>query len=291
MQTTNSKTLTSSDGTQIYADAVGNPENPCIVFIHGLALSGMAYDNIFSDEKYSSKFYLVRYDMRGHGRSGKPDTIEGYASRLYADDFAAVVKGFNLRKPVVVGWSLGATVIADIAAHLTEGFISGAVNLAGSPYIGSIMAAIGTPFILDLIPKLMLTEDATRVSRNLSVFMDSCFNDPDAIPWETQSLWRGMATFQLPHHRRFVLSRPQDGTKLFEMGERGLPLLIMVGTKDTQVKGECLAKALRPHFVDMDVCFIKDGSHTLHLENTVEMMDGISAFVRKLDARRLDKSR
>jgi pimeloyl-ACP methyl ester carboxylesterase len=49
----------------------------------------------------------VRFDMRGHGRSGKPATLEGYSSRDYADDFNAVVKAFELQKPVLVGWSLG----------------------------------------------------------------------------------------------------------------------------------------------------------------------------------------
>lgn len=42
--------------------------------------------------------------MRGHGRSGKPDSIEGYSSRLYADDFMAVLDAFNVKRPVVIGW-------------------------------------------------------------------------------------------------------------------------------------------------------------------------------------------
>lgn len=46
----------------------------------------------------------VRYDMRGHGRSGKPDVSEGYASNLYAADYAAVAEEFQLFRPVFVGW-------------------------------------------------------------------------------------------------------------------------------------------------------------------------------------------
>ena len=42
--------------------------------------------------------------MRGHGRSGKPASMEGHASALYAADFEAVVNTFQLRKPVVLGW-------------------------------------------------------------------------------------------------------------------------------------------------------------------------------------------
>lgn len=54
-----SKYVTSSDGVKIYADAVGDPANPSIVFIHGFMLSAMAFDNIFFNEQYSSRYYLV----------------------------------------------------------------------------------------------------------------------------------------------------------------------------------------------------------------------------------------
>ena len=56
----NSKTLVSSDGTKIYADASGNPEKQGIVFIHGQGLSGAVFDIIFSDKRFTEEFYLVR---------------------------------------------------------------------------------------------------------------------------------------------------------------------------------------------------------------------------------------
>lgn len=58
---------------------------------------------LFSD-KNTERVFQVRYDMRGHGRSGKPDTIEGYSSQLYADDYAAVAHAFKLKNSVLVGW-------------------------------------------------------------------------------------------------------------------------------------------------------------------------------------------
>lgn len=48
----------------------------------------------------------VRYDARGHGRSGKPSDAEAYASAHYAEDFLAVAHAFRLNKPVFVGWSV-----------------------------------------------------------------------------------------------------------------------------------------------------------------------------------------
>lgn len=46
----------------------------------------------------------VRYDMRGHGRSGKPDSMENYSPQLYANDFLAVSRAFDLKNPTYVGW-------------------------------------------------------------------------------------------------------------------------------------------------------------------------------------------
>jgi pimeloyl-ACP methyl ester carboxylesterase len=54
-----SKTLQSKDGTIIYADAIGNPTNPGVVFIHGSFLNAVVFDNLFADKSLLDKLYLV----------------------------------------------------------------------------------------------------------------------------------------------------------------------------------------------------------------------------------------
>jgi pimeloyl-ACP methyl ester carboxylesterase len=54
-----SKLCPSSDGTIIYAEAVGNPTNPSVVFVHGFALSGIVFDKLFADARMIDKLYLV----------------------------------------------------------------------------------------------------------------------------------------------------------------------------------------------------------------------------------------
>lgn len=46
----------------------------------------------------------VRYDLRGHGRSDKPENAEGYQSIKFAEDFLAIKLAFGLDKPIIVGW-------------------------------------------------------------------------------------------------------------------------------------------------------------------------------------------
>jgi hypothetical protein len=63
--------------------------------------------------------FQVRYDMRGHGRSGKPSEMEGYASKLYADDFAAVCAAFEVKRPVVVPWCVSLSLSLPFHTRLT----------------------------------------------------------------------------------------------------------------------------------------------------------------------------
>lgn len=46
----------------------------------------------------------VRYDVRGHGRSGKPEEDEAWEWKRFAEDFDAVVEAYKLHKPFVAGW-------------------------------------------------------------------------------------------------------------------------------------------------------------------------------------------
>lgn len=46
----------------------------------------------------------VRCDLRGHGRSDKPENAEGYQCVRFAEDFSAIKLAFGLDKPIIVGW-------------------------------------------------------------------------------------------------------------------------------------------------------------------------------------------
>lgn len=54
-----SKVLVSADGTEVYADAVGDPAKPAVVFIHGFSLSTIVFDTIFNDQLWIDQVYLV----------------------------------------------------------------------------------------------------------------------------------------------------------------------------------------------------------------------------------------
>lgn len=58
------KFVVSADGSKIFASAVGNPEKPALVFVHGYALTSAVFNDIFSNPWNSKDFYLVRDSYR-----------------------------------------------------------------------------------------------------------------------------------------------------------------------------------------------------------------------------------
>ncbi len=120
------RTPRSADGTRVHAEAVGDPRNPHVVFIHEATLCCSVYDEVFQDARLTDNLYLVsvrhsqhpascpsnfvsfqfqvRYDLRSHGRSGMTRTPESQHASLHASDFAAVAGVFGLHRPIIVAW-------------------------------------------------------------------------------------------------------------------------------------------------------------------------------------------
>jgi pimeloyl-ACP methyl ester carboxylesterase len=98
------KTVTSADGTTIFAQAAGSPSSPALVCVHGFLCTSFAFSKLFADTRLLDKVYVIAYDVRGSGRSGTPIDGESYHGKRYAEDFKAVCEAFGVVKPVILGW-------------------------------------------------------------------------------------------------------------------------------------------------------------------------------------------
>ncbi|KAJ7143509.1 alpha/beta-hydrolase [Mycena crocata] len=277
MSATVSKICPSTDGTLIYAEASGNPANPGVVFAHGFALSGVVFDELFSDTRMLDKLYLVRYDVRGHGRSGKPTDATGYASSLYAADFSAVAKAFSLNMPVFVGWSASAPIPCDICSHISPAPISGVIAMSGALCAATAEKTL-KPKLLQMIAGLC-SFDATTALDTRSAFVDAVFSDPSKVPFAVKAAWVGSAALQTPDVTTAIMAGHRlDQTKLVELGAQGFPAMILYGTEDQFQDGRIVTAETRPHFTNLEVVEIKGGSHSVFYDNLDEAVGHIVAF-------------
>jgi non-heme chloroperoxidase len=146
-----------AEGVRTAVHAVGDPQAPPIVFVHGWASSARAWDAQLSDLELAARYRLIAVDLRGHGASDVP--VSGYdRSVTWADDIAAVL-AYAGRPSVLVGWSYGGLVITD---YLRE---RGTAGVAGLVYTGALTelgrdhpgGAIGSAW--DGIMRAVLSED------------------------------------------------------------------------------------------------------------------------------------
>ncbi|KAF4571587.1 hypothetical protein EYR36_008927 [Pleurotus pulmonarius] len=299
---TTSKIVTSADGTKIYADATGDPKKQSIVFVHGFALSGVVFDRFFANKRLAN-YYLVRYDMRGHGRSDKPATADAHTSIRYSEDFTAVMNGFGLKKPVFVGWyvphqldwrivvnprfagALQATaIITDIVANNDVLPIAGAVALDGSPGISAdIIPTIASPFLLSTLPAFNGNDDVTAALATRQSFVDGLFRDPSKVDFSIKAQYLGQTVVQPPAISALVSMRPQDPTKLFAAGDAGkLSLQVLFGTSDSMVVADGVVSTFAPHFKDKLFVSKVAGGHALFDDNPEGMIDQLTWFVQKV---------
>jgi pimeloyl-ACP methyl ester carboxylesterase len=79
-----------------------------LVFIHGFSFDMRTWDAQF--EALSRYFQVVRYDLRGFGRSSLPT-----GAYSHVEDLRALIEFLSLSAPVLIGLSLGANVALSCA--------------------------------------------------------------------------------------------------------------------------------------------------------------------------------
>lgn len=103
---------------------------PAILFIHGLGASHYNFKSQL-DSDLAKDFFLVAFDLRGHGASGRPADLLAYsASKVWARDVAAVMAATGISRPIVVGWSYGTWVAMDYVREYGATSVAG-LNLTG----------------------------------------------------------------------------------------------------------------------------------------------------------------
>jgi len=162
-----------------------------VVFVHGLGFASPVWSKQFAS-CLSNDLRLIAFDLRGHGRSGKPEG--GYdRSEVWADDLAAVVEQCELEQPVIVAWSYGGLVVPDHIrlhgqAHIAGIVFAGAANRIGTAGWRHDLGLTGTVAIDRLLP---------RSSEELIAGVDQMTARP--LPYDEHCLWGSDRSRQRGH--------------------------------------------------------------------------------------------
>jgi non-heme chloroperoxidase len=103
-----------------------------VLLIHGISQSHQCWVKQLSSP-LRERYRIVTYDLRGHGGSDKPLSLEYYRDgKRWAGEVQAVIETAGLVRPVIVAWSYAGRVALDYLEHAGCDAIAGLVLVAGT---------------------------------------------------------------------------------------------------------------------------------------------------------------
>ncbi len=252
--------VTTPDGISIAVQEYGNPAGKEIVFVHGLAGSHLNWTAQIHDPALA-KYRLITYDLRGHGSSSKPTQAAYYTDgKRWGDELHAVLEAKHLKRPTLVGWSLGGPVITNYLAGY------GDRRIAGLVFVDGIVE--NTPELITPHPELagFGSEDLGTYLQTLRTYVALCFfHQPSAQEFELLYANAARAT---PDVLRTILTKGLSLPAAEALPKLTVPVLYLYGEQDALLEAGTVAraKALIPH---VRVVLYPDTGHALFQEQSV----------------------
>ncbi|WP_238923577.1 alpha/beta fold hydrolase [Achromobacter ruhlandii] len=220
-------TAVAPDGVTLAIQEAGDPAGPAIVFVHGLLGSRLSWEAQLSSPLLQ-RYRLITYDLRGHGQSGKPTAPLAYTDgRRWADDLATVIAASGARRPVLVGWSLGAAVTTNyLAAH-------GDADIAGAVYVGGVIELQASQIASHpAVYRGMASADLKTHLDAERAFLALCFaTQPDAATFERLLANAAVASSEMQAAVPAMTIAAREG-----LGAMHKPLWLIYGARDALVR-------------------------------------------------------
>jgi non-heme chloroperoxidase len=231
--------VSSIDGTEIAFSEWGNARGPAVVLIHGWLFSRSAFERQLHGE-LADRCRLVAYDLRGHGESGKPDSLTAYSdSNVWAADLDCVLGAVAMPRAVLAGWSLG----GRVAAHYV--FVKGLERVSGLNLISArVLQPPGASVKRESSGPEMTTLSPAESTAATARFIRNCTRAP-LSPNEEQSFLAGAMSVP-PIARQGASAWHIDYGSFFD--ELKLPVLVTHGDSDAltvPAAAENIARRLR----------------------------------------------
>jgi pimeloyl-ACP methyl ester carboxylesterase len=276
------RTVDGTGGVPLNVVTVGDPDNPPILFVHGLAQSYLSFEPQYRSE-LARRFFLVGFDLRGHGNSGKPWDPAAYSSdAIWGEDVERVVQALQLRRPVIVGWSYGTLVAVDYLRRAGAGAVAGIVlvgaygGLTPPPDMRSVPPAMAQNRLRQATPALDQNFAAARYTVRLLTA------EPMPQEWTDRA---AAISLMLPRTARAGMFLRRIDSRDLLPALAGVPFLVNVGTRDISTP-EAAARELAKQLPRASVSVYEGIGHSPFVESPERFNRELEAFAHRAFASR-----
>ena len=263
------KGMASVNGTSLYYEVRGQGF-PLVLISGGGSLDRRAWDNQF--ETFAESYRVIRYDIRGIGKSARPTESFSHSRDLYA-----LLKFLKIKKAHVIGLSFSGAIAIDFALehpamvdHLilaatgTSDDAKSKANVDGVLALSAIARKEGLAraiqFIVDL-PFFITQENSAAREKIRQIYLDN----------------HDMFESEFPLVRLWQPTEPAAIKRLSEIRAR---VLIIEGENDHPAYREMTGK-LVSGISGARKILIPNGTHLLHMDKPKEFNQAVLEFLSK----------
>jgi pimeloyl-ACP methyl ester carboxylesterase len=243
--------------------------------IHAGVADSRQWNNEF--KHFSRKYKVLRYDMRGYGKS---EPSEGDFNHML--DLAAVLDALEIREPVVMmGCSMGGGLAIDFALDYPSK-VRALVTVGSGPS--------GLELNVPESPKYALAEKAWKdgdvdltAELETQIWFDGDGRTPEQVDPEMRKLALEMDRQALRHEAKKVGTRQPNSSKpaYDRLQQLRVPVLIIVGAQD-QPYPRASADYMLKHIPSARLVVMEDAAHLPNMEHPKEFRTVIEEFLKDL---------
>lgn len=263
------------DGAQTYYETAG--KGTPFVMIHAGVADSRQWNNEFAF--FAQGYRVVRYDLRGYGKS---ELVDGEFSHM--SDLVSVLKALELQEPLVLmGCSMGGGLAMDFA--LTHPSRVKALIMVGSGPSG-LELDVPTPTKFAEAEEAYKAGDLDLVAEiETQIWFDGSDRTPEQVNQAMRKLAYEMNRKALEHEAKDLGKRlPNTETPAFaRLKELDIPVLIIVGAQDTPY---ILAAAdyMIEKLPSARKVRIEDAAHLSNMDQPHEFQTIVKAFLEGLSS-------
>lgn len=256
------------NGTKLHYEILG--EGHPLVLIHGFTANTTLWNDQF--EVFSKRFKVMRYDMRGFGKSALPTVGKEYS---HTEDLKALLNQLGIDHAHSIGCSMGGRIALDFALEYPE--VTKALILVDSSvggYQGWSKAFLKSDELFEKKVKEKGWEAAKDLLTKTPSFRKLAREKPDVALRNKQM----KSEYSGWHFVNADPCRHLDPPAIGRLQEIKVPTLIIVGESDSPDYHN-IADVLNKKIRDSRKIVMKGAGHTPNMETPREFNEAVLSFL------------
>jgi pimeloyl-ACP methyl ester carboxylesterase len=256
------------DGEQMYYEVAG--EGTTLIMSHaGFVDSGMWDDQW---EAFAEHYNVVRFDMRGYGKS---DAIQTPVSRR--DDLYQLMRHLNIGKAALLGCSMSGEIVIDFTLDHPD-MVSALIAVSATPS-GFELKGEPPPHLMEMMEAAQQGDIERTSELQIRIWIDGMYRNPEQVAAKVRR--RAGEMNRIPVERgTFAIEplNPLDPPAVGRLNEIHVPTLIIAGALDHP---EILraADVMQKKITGAKKVIIEDVAHMPNMEKPEEFNQIVLEFL------------